>query len=495
MTKNYILKISLALAVGLSASLFTSCKDDADDSQILSPEDQYKEIDSADTRTGLKIVANSNWRAEVVSDDSEWLYLINPEGTGNGTLQLAADYNTSGATREATVRVTEGSIHTDYVIKQFVDDNNGAADVMYANTGLGNGLYINQTSGKRIEALWKSPIFNFAAMGADNVAADPNYVQVKNLTEQVFSIKDLMQYKNEERLVTANLNVNISYGFFKLGLEGNFKMFGAQQDTIHCFGATANYPVQSLTLNYYNLVSQYISDEPTDGSDQATYRSRRRNVMTSTFLNIHDSIEHLVERDVELVANPPKNKKDPKWQLWNQLEQLNRNFGPVFISNVVSGGNVDIDFQVNGSYAADTLDIHGKLKTSFNSLFSLDVEVAAHYFNAMKNFMKGSTLTVAMKGGSTEGQNAFLRKLEPLTKGEAFSTQFITDALLSWSRTIDTSNMTIVEYDSKCIWELFSSDAADVLMEYFAYKYPNRRNAKGEMECPYLVNIQALTDY
>lgn len=166
----------------------------------------------------------------------------------------------------------------------------------------------------------------------------------------------------------------------------------------------------------------------------------------------------------------------------------------MFITSVEYGGSAEIDFRVTESVSTDTLAIRGKLNASFNNLFSFDVEVAATYDNYVKGFMKGSTLRVTVNGGSLSAQKKLTDSLAPLTTGKDFDVPTITEALVVWAESVksESSDIEATSFSTIAIWELFTDDAADVIKEYFKQKYPNTKDEKGNVVCPYAFNVEAL---
>jgi hypothetical protein len=258
-----------------------------------------------------------------------------------------------------------------------------------------------------------------------------------------------------------------------------------------------------LRLNYSHLTANY-KENRTSPEDEL-YRTKRAHLFNSEFLTCHDKIEELVANNVKYVKNPTEGSDASSIELWQKLEKLNDTYGPVFIDQVLQGGNVDIDFQVADHSATDTLAIHGKLKSSFNSLFSLEVEATADYLNQISSHLDGSTLTVDAQGGSLSTKKELIESLASLTslkskteektEEKTFDLDVVLNAIEKWADTIENDKkVTNIHFETTPIWNLFSTDAAIVLKKYFKDKYPNAVDDKGKEYCPYSYNIQVLAN-
>ena len=495
------------LIKGIYASLMIcfvlmSCdnKEPIDQINPPTPQDAVYILEAESSIVTIPVKAQGDWTVSVEPNTCDWIYLITTSGNGNKDLKLSVGTNLGDVMREATIRVSNATSYVDYTIRQLLDDDNSASDAKYVNSGLGYGVKMQPTESKfGIYSLMKSySVINFSNLGNGSVLDEPDFIRVLPFGDLNMVVKDLNTYENEERELKASLDLNISYGLFKLGLSGNFKMYGAQHDTTKCFGAIVSYPTNLLSLNYSDLTANYSKNRTSP--EDSTYRKKRALLFNSQFLTHHDKIEELVANKVVYVKNPAAGSDASSIELWDHLEKLNDYFGPVFITQVSQGGNVDIDFQVANSSATDTLAIHGKLKASFNSLFSFDVEASADYLNDISSRIDGATLVVHAQGGSLETQMDLANKLASLSSmsrkdfdiSQALDTAKV--AIVNWAKSMnaDPQSVANLEIGSAPIWDLFSSDAAIVLKKYFKDKYPNALDEKGKEYCPYFYNIQAL---
>lgn len=482
-------KFAMPAIVAIAVSL-SSCSDDDDTPMLDIPNGEKTEIvlDCNDKFVSLPISSNGKWKAYVVdngSDDTDWIALIKKEGNGNEVLQVAVDYNETGITRNAVVRFSNGKQTVDYTINQGVnndseDGENSANDSKYHNTGIGKGLSVKAAAsggGADYESLLKSQIFNYSAMKEVDVKDVPDLVTEELGNRTSISFSDFNSLQNQEKSIKANLNVDISYGLFKLGLSGNFNMYGSEKDTISTYAATASIPRSTLRMDYELLASDYAPWSPNIND---TINAKRLHLFSSTFINIHDIIEKYVSEK--------KTIDDP--QLLKELNKLDKKFGPVFTTMVKKGGSVDIDFQVKNMESIDTLKIGGKLTASFNSLFSLKAEAAADYFNASHSFMEGSTLNITVNGGELSSLPILANALKATTSKDGYNTEHMLQAVITWAEGVTVTNGVIINVSVAGIWELFSEEAGEVLKEFFKNKYPNNQDGTS----PYLFNVAAMAD-
>lgn len=477
--------------LGAFALTMAACsKDDENILNIPEGNNEQVTIDCENVFLELPIETNGKWEATVKSnneeDDASWIAIINNQGEGSGEVKLAVDYNESEMPRSAIVSLTNGEKTVDYTITQASYDNsdtgeNAANYKKYHNSGIGKGLSVKTTTnGNDYAALLKDQIFNYSAMDESIEAEHSNLVTETNITNAKISFSDLISLQNQEKDIKANLSVDISYGLFKLGLSGNFKMYGSERDSIHTYGATASIPCATLQMDYESLLDYLDMSDMTD-----TNKEQRLKLFSSTFINYHDNIEKYIDNGGNLEGKDENSQK-----LLNTLNKLDKKFGPVFTRIVTKGGSVDIDFQLKEMESADTLKIGGKLTTSFSSLFSLKVEAAADYMNANKTFTKGSTLNITINGGDLSSVATLSGALKSITSNENSDATKMTEAIVEWSKGVNVENSVIINVTVAGIWELFSDKAADVLKEYFKGKYKNNADGKS----PYLYNIEALAD-
>lgn len=477
---------SCFLLSALVAALFFSSCDNEEELILSVPKGTNTSIsiDCNNLFMKLPIEANGMWEATVVGDDAYWIALINDKGRGNDEVEISIDYNETGTNRSAIVRFSDGVQAVDYLISQgtYNDSDegaNGSADTLYHYTGIGRGLSVkaSATGGKDYSSLLKAQIFNYAAMKDDAVQNLPNFVTETTANNSVVSFSDFNTLQTQEKNITANLSVDVSYGLFKLGLSGHFQMYGSEKDSTKTYAATASIPRTTLTMNYEDLAIDYGWSE----AMSKDYKLKRSKLFSATFINIHDSIEKLVASGQDATSK----------EMQTQLKNLDSKFGPVFTRVVKKGGSVDIDFQLKDMESVDTLKIGGKLTASFNSLFSLKAEAAANYLNTSHSFTSGSKLTIAVNGGELKTLNDLIAALRSITSDKGLDAKMMMDAIVAWSDSVTVGNGVIINITVAGIWDLFSDDAADEVKAYFKEKYPN--NGK-DGSCPYLYNIQALVD-
>ena len=487
--KQIVFKILLA---GLVLSSFASCSNDDD------PTIDFVEGTDTALVTGyepgkftIPVLGKGEWEATVVPEDADWIALPQTKGEGSGQVVFLVEANTTEELRKAQIVLKAGKKTLTYDVTQttLVEEEalNGAG-IDYSKFGdnipIGYGVMIKGK--KNINTMVTSQIFCVEYLG-DNALKGQlkgNYVQTADISVDKKVFQTDKDFKKKEREVKANLAVNVQYMKFKLGLEGHFKMSGVSKDTTYYFNASCDMPVQNVRLNYNGLRDFCDKMQKVD-----SLKGLRYYVMTESFLNIRDSIQTLVK------ANAKIGDED----LDEQLKTLNNNYGPVFCSSAVLGGNTNISVSLAKSVGADTLNVSGKLKTTFSSLFSLDVEADASYLNQDSSYIESSTLSIEIAGGSKVARDSLQRSLVEVVKPST-STDEVNKILLNkisdWTYSInpnDSKTYTCTDYSLIGIWELFTDKASqNVVMEYMTKKYKNKKDDKGVSYSPYIVDIEEM---
>lgn len=456
------------LASVLCMTTFQSCSDD-DAPWINEPTEEESEIvapATADYAT-INVKASGNWTVEKEdNENSDWLFVINDSGNGNGTIQVSLDPNYEGIDRSADLYVTNGKERVKYTVRQYSVESNGAEDMNYANTRLGHGIKMTITddrSGSDISTYTTAgSVFKISDLYKNR--DDYEYVEVSELSSSALSITTLDEATVSKRQITANLSVDVAYGVFKLGLKGDFKMFGEEMDSTKTFAAVAQYPRYLVEVNYDDMAWDLIRDK--DLSDPEI-KAAASKVFSSSFLNKYAKIEALVAKKINNSdAYTSKDESD----LQKQISALDNAYGAAFASSATTGGMATIDMKFSTQHAIDTLQIKGKLTTTISSLFKLNVEASAEYLNATRSDVSGSTLSVKVNGGRLSEMNNVMNALMKLNAGDITATA-ITEPLEAWGQTLDESPTTFMVTFSP-IWELFSDDAAEEVMKYYLKKYP-----------------------
>lgn len=426
----------------------------------------------------LPVQSQGKWTASVEGDDSDWIYLVRDEGDGNSEVLLSTSTNLSDAQRSAIVRITDETGHIDYTLTQVAYDDgvNGKNDVQYANSGLGMGIYIEAQGGETtVYEMMASQVFQFNKMADPLVADLGDFVTTRDVSSNEIKLEDFTKEETSGTDVAADLSVDVKYGLFNLNLTGDFHMFGASRDTTSTWAATAQRPMTNSTLGYAQISGTYPWKKEMDDS----YKAKRACLFSSEFLNLQDKIETLIGQGV--TADSTK--------LTILLDSLNDEFGPTFIKSVTRGGTVSIDFQKSKSSSTDTLSISGTLGVGFNSLFSLDVKASADYLRQAESLTTGGSLHIKVEGGSTTAQDSLISSIGTICNG-GYDEQKILNAITSWTKSIDINNSVMSGYTVNGIWNLFSTEAKQIVKTYIKSKYPAKD--KDGNDISYMFAIQKL---
>lgn len=340
----------------------------------------------------------------------------------------------------------------------------------------------------------RETVLSESILSSDGLVDPHDYVSETKINKYSVEISNFSQLEKRESDITASLSVNMSYGLFKLGLNGDFKMYGASKDSTVSYAANVNDPklrVMLRTGNLYEYVAPwdpelYDADDP-DAMTEEQYNTMRQTIFSTTFLNNYQKIVKLVDNNQLTVANYSSNKL-----LNNYLGRLKKQIGPVMITGVTKGGNINIDFKVNEQTASDTMRINGKLDASFTSLFTLNADAAATYLKESASVTKGSTLRIIAAGGSLSAGEAVAGALTKMMTTEQTDFKTAVDNILTqivaWDKTLTSDNCGITNVTVMPIWDLFDGEAAEIVKHYMKSQYKNAQDGS----CPYLFNVQKM---
>lgn len=479
------------LVMGLMLCLLASCSDDDNAPTIEFPEGTVTSLTTGyeEGEFAIPIVATGNWNATVVPEDAHWLSVITTEGKGSGNVIYLVEPNTSDEYRKAQIVLTAGDKSLAYDVTQTTLSTSGdeeaqnGAEVDYSMFGstvpVGYGMYIKGKSGmKRFTA---GQIFSLKNLDKEELAEylTGDYVELEDIETDKITLASAKEFKEQERGIKANLSVNIQYAMFKLGLTGAFKMSGASTDTTFVYSAVTSVPRQDVYLQYNDLLGDY--EEIPD--------NLKKYVISNSFAQLRKSIEELVQAGKTMEDN----------ELAENLKTLDKKYGPVFCSNATLGGNANIAITLGKSTGTDTLAISGTLETSLSGLFSFDVKASADYLNQSSSFIENSMIDINLTGGTKEGRTALTTEFGKIVKPSSDTSQMTSELIKKisdWVTTIDPTNpktYTCTEYALTGIWELFSDKKAQqVVKDYMASIYPNKKDEKGNVILPYMVDIETM---
>ncbi len=468
--------------------LFASCSDDANDNFIELPEGTPTSLTTGYEQGEFSLPINSTgkWTATVQPEDAYWLSLLTEEGNGNGTISYLIEPNATYEQRHASIVITtEGGETLTFPVTQTDMSTSGAGEQLNAeldyskfgeDTPLGYGMYIKKAQGMtflnanqifRVEKLKDTRLQDALYDGEDPY---DKYVTARAIptSNNIFQSDDDLQTASQS--IKANLSVDVQYGLFKLGLKGDFNLYGSSSDTIYAYSGEARADVRHLSLKYKSLMEEY-DDVPAN---------LQTLVVTKSFAKLRSEIERLVKEN-QIYTDP---------DLQTQLGKLNSNYGPVFCAEATQGGSAIISISNTKSSSKDTLAIHGTLGATFSSLFKLNVEASASYLNASSSDLKRATFQAVITGGTQAARTDLLNSLATIvTPGHETTATDLIPVIAAWNATInpdDPYTYTCTSYALMGIWELFSDKAAAEIKRYMKEKYP----ASGT----YMVNLHAMID-
>lgn len=490
--KRSLLPVSaLALGMGL-----TACSDSDSEALLQRPGGISEKIQVGGNPTfcTLPIEAKGKWTVSVVNEEADWLMPVVNKGTGNKQLRVAVDRNEGNDARSAQVRFSSEGEHVDFTIVQGTYDENAggansAADMAYASSRLGCGIkmggYGNATS--FLSLARNSSLLSWKKLGNESLDEIEDLVMEEKINEYAVSISNLSQLENQGSDLKASLSVNISYGMFKLGLNGDFSMYAASNDSTVCYAAAVTDPKYFLTLNTAPMFdyAEPGDAEKMDADELEQYNLARLSMLSPSFVKQCDIIVAATKAGTT-VANY---RNTPVETALNQLDKV---FGPVIITDVTKGGSISIDLRLHSGITEDTMKINGKLDASFTSLFSLNMDAAASYLKESNSYTKDCTLNIKSRGGSLESGDELAKQMVSLISADATemagSINLMLDKIKLWDASITPADCSITNVSVIPIWEFFYGEAAEIVKDYMKSKYVNKEDGS----CPYLFNIQNM---
>lgn len=484
-----------ALVLGLG---LTACSDSDSEALLQLPDGISSQVQLGGNPAfcTLPIEAKGEWTVSVVNDDDDWLMPVVSKGTGNKQLLVSVDRNYGNESRSAQVRFSSGGENVDFTIVQgtYNEGADGANSVIKDNL-LSYGIDLNNSKGAtEIESMVKEMVLSEAISSSGGSVDSQDYVSETKINKYSVEVSNFSQLEKMESDITASLSVNMSFGMFKLGLNGDFKMYGASKDSTVSYAANVIDPklrVMLKTGNLYEYVAPwdpelYDADDP-DEMKEEQYNTMRQTIFSTTFLSNYQKIVNLVDNNQLTVANYSSNKS-----LKNYLGRLKNRIGAVMITGVTKGGNINIDFKVNEQTSSDTMRINGKLDASFTSIFSLNADAAATYLKESSSVTKGSTLSIHATGGTLSAGKDLASALTYMMTTEQTDFRTAVDNILTqivtWDETLTSDNCGITNVTVMPIWDLFDGEAAEIVKHYMKSQYPNAEDGS----CPYLFNVQKM---
>ena len=490
----------LSLAMSLA-----SCSEDDQKFGLSLPEGTENTItlDYTNTLKTIKLDADSHWNASVVYADEEddgWIGLLDDNGEGSGEINFVVDANTSNDLRVAKIIIASGENKIEYTVNQNpvnADGENGELDMSKFGKSIPLGFGMKVAKGRASSGMTMGQVLVLDSYKenstfkkyAEELNLNPaGYVDETRTTEVETQMLYESNCESNSRNITANLEVNVAYGLFKLGLNGSFKMFGSSTDTTFNYSVAANRKVGKYSVNLGKVMDDYdfltTPNEDDDKGIEQMKRAAQKMLLSSSFIKIRDEIETLVSQ------------KDAN-KLQKKLDELNKKFGPAYITQANVGGSIELNYIFKEENGTDTLNIHGDLHFGLNALLSLNVSAEAQYMNGMNTHIQSSIFQSRVKGGTIKAASDVNKKFAGLIskKGEeTVSFEKMISSIDGWYESVkaDTvETITCTDYYPAPIWELFSEDAEDVLKEYFKKKYPNNEDGS----CPYTFDIQEMVEH
>lgn len=496
----------------------TACSDDEQNPLLEFPQgtESTKTVGSDQAAFTIPITAQGDWTASVTTEDAAWIVLPEENGNGNKDLEVLVDPNTSTERRNGQIAITNGTQTLTYSISQgtLFEEKDENDEINYAAFGktkvpLGFGVRVKKNGKNILPTKLIMNIANLEKLSQNdkqlaNMTSD--YVSGGLVSETEIELYTAENYQDKKQDIKATLKVSVGFGLFKLGLNGGFSLNRKSSDLSYAYRTATTVPYYTYSINDFD---EYMNNATAlDTKDKAQDNIRKR-VLGGEFIKQYDQIVQCFDESGKVI------KQD---QLNNEIARLDKDFGPVFCSQGTTGGSVNVEVTANTATGADTMRINGSLTIGFNCAFNFDSEATADYLQSATNNLKEISVKATIKGGNFIQHDSIITSTEDiLTKPENIkdNTANLLKSIRTWRTSLkepsegNNGNTILTDFNLTGIWELFKHPNLDIqdamqnrIKKYMRERYPNETtvitdengNQKTLTTCPYLVNIQDITN-
>ena len=482
----------LAVASAIAAMAFAACTDEKVDINLTVGQDGAKEttINRLGGTVTLPINTNGEWTA-TLSDDCDWAEVTESTGKGDKQLEIEVDYlnpSTEDADRMATLTVTAGDKMQTIRIRQYVGLEDGVNEAyldetgfndLYLTRGLGFGFNIAPTS-KNI-TLTKNPIINKGSL--DKLAKEDdsfkNIIRESTDPSLIGEAGPTEKFHHDMQSLGINADIEVTYGLFKLGIKGAYKMGQENNKQLYNFYSGYRVPRVMAILNSPDLES--IAD------DEELYTT----AFTRGFRTVRDNIIKQFEMEEEKASFNDdmillEDGDAATWKKYRNLENALRNldskYGPAYIVSTTLGGNLTMEISCDTSAVMDTTKVHGEISTKITAgLLKVDVNVSADYAKSAQDMLKNGIYSFTVKGGSPSTQMGINEAMGiNQAKIDFYNIQ---SKISEWINSIPNDleskeayeNIAVYEQGLAPIWGLFPIEYQGVIRGYMLRVYKDKK--------------------
>lgn len=456
---------------------------------------------------------DGKWTANIASKEDSWIRIPVTEGEGNYKLRVILDPNTSRERRSGKIIITNQRETITYTVNQgtLYEAAGENSNINVAAFGedlvpLGYGIRIKNDGDDDI--LPTKMIMDIAQWDALDPAVkrtakmNDNYVSQAKIPASKIDFITAEQYSNPKKDIEANLSITIGFGLNKIGLKGGFRMNNNRSDSTYCYRVATTVPSVKYRVKYDDYMSKAVAE---------TAYSIRSEVLGGDFLAYYNDLVSCFDNN-GIVVN--------KSLLSETLVNLDDDFGPVFCLSGTTGGSIDLEVLAKREYGTDTMSINGDLQAGLNFGFELNMSASASYLQTATSSLKQISVTAEFVGGSLEAQDSVLlatRRMITNPEDMQNNSNYLMSGLNCWRNSFKEftdgtgmdGNVTLIDYTLTGIWQAFRHSNRTIqramqleIKKYLRSKYPNKtvitKDANGKEivteVCPYLVDIQHLTD-
>lgn len=405
----------------------------------------------------VNIKGDGEWYIEVekvAEDELEWIMPIQEKGSGNAKVEFIVDHNLSGVSRKSEVKiVSKGGEAKTFTVLQTellngapLDNDDTDYYDAFVTKGLGLGFDI-----KNVKIMTNS-IFKTSAI--ENLLKDGKLSDLyseQKLSGQGMHILDQDSIVNKQDSIGVDLSVNISFGKFKLNIQGEYHSSEKLKTWNKTYHTQISVPHYRSALQYDNIVASYL--------DTNIDSEIRKKIFTSGFAGKMRALRKKLPK-----TNEYNTKEDVK-TVKRLLQSLDRAYGPVFVSSSVMGGEIMIQLKADTTLIDEQLKITGKVNMAIKSVVSIEANINAAYQKAGEEILKNSNVKFVISGGSRNTQNGVVNKIVEVEK---LNSETIRQAVDKWSESIildpkNEGNNTaeVINIEVTPIWVLFADEEND----------------------------------
>lgn len=462
------------LALLFIISVFSSCQTD-DPVSVIDPGVTANgiQVSVLDGSCSFNVKGEGKWEA-ALSDECDWATVLNPEGEGNGSVEIIYDTNNTGVERHATITLKSGKNQTEVALTQAASIDGGAPDNDAEFIKLAGTKYIGY--GCNLLEFFDDAKNNPLSYTACNVvnttaisrlmenddfgeyATLANTTEITNTDYENVRIDTIVDKKDN---LSISIDIQVAYGLMKFGLSGAYHGGETLGSDVLQIKTGANYPTLEASVNYADILATY-DEWVEEGSPKKDYRM---SILTKGFAGIREQLRK--------ACNEGKASTE---EVDGIVGRIIRDYGTGIITRSKLGGMIALQLEIDSVYIKEVLSLDSaKITADITAgLFNLKGEAKAAYTNSAINHFRNSRHKIKMLGGDAKMIKSIMSTFEK----SSFDMKLAED-IVDWSNTIVNSNdrqntAELLEVEVKPIWVMFSdTKSVAAIKNYLKAKHPN----------------------